>query len=401
MDGRAARAAFAVGAAALAVICVAGCSLFAAGGGTSLNIVAQVQINQNGDIIGAPEDAVNPPNPSWPGDAVCPPLSIAMAGPLTGSDGATGIDIKNGIQLAVDQHNAATAGCQVQLKAFDTEGNPEIAAAKAAEIVRDVYTMGLIGPVLSEEAGATGAIFNASGMVAVTPSASNVALADNGWQTFFRGLANDGVQGVAVANYMKKHLGSTKVCVVDDGSSYGVGLGIAVRETLGPVADPACAITVTPDTDDYSDVIGQIADSSPDSVFFAGYYSESAPFLRQLREAGVTADFVSGDGSMQPEFVGEAGESASETVLSCSCRPPPQTFADTYTEHFGQPPGTYSAGSYDLGTILLRGLDAEALTRPELLDFVRTYDGQGLERTYQWTDTGELTTTLIWIYRIE
>jgi branched-chain amino acid transport system substrate-binding protein len=36
-----------------------------------------------------------------------------------------------------------------------------------------------------------------------------------------------------------------------------------------------------------------------------------------------------------------------------------------------------------------------------LLDFVRNYDGQGEARKYQWTDKGELTSDLIWIYKVQ
>ena len=50
-------------------------------------------------------------------------------------------------------------------------------------------------------------MFNQAGLVAVTASATNVTLSEKGWRTFFRGLANDGVQGPAVANYMKNTLG--------------------------------------------------------------------------------------------------------------------------------------------------------------------------------------------------
>ena len=64
-------------------------------------------------------------------------------------------------------------------------------------------------------------------------------------------------------------------------------------------------------------------------------------------------------------------------------------------------PGTYSTEGYDLGTILLKGIDSGAITRPALLDFVKNYNGQGVARNYQWTDKGELTTNLIWIYKVQ
>ena len=178
-----------------------------------------------------------PANPAGDGKATCPPVSLAMAGALTGPDAALGINIKNGVQLAIDQHNAANPGCQVQLKTFDTEGDPQKATQIAPQIVNDAFTIGLIGPAFSGETKATGQVFDQAGLVAATASATNVTLSEKGWKTFFRGLANDGVQGPSVANYLKNNLGNKKVCVVDDSTDYGLGLAKAVRDTLGPVAD--------------------------------------------------------------------------------------------------------------------------------------------------------------------
>jgi hypothetical protein len=62
---------------------------------------------------------------------------------------------------------------------------------------------------------------------------------------------------------------------------------------------------------------------------------------------------------------------------------------------------TINGKAYDLATILLTGIDSGAVTRDALLEFVRGYAGQGLAREYQWTDTGELTSNMIWIYKVQ
>ena len=172
---------------------------------TNLKIVEQVQIDEKGAEVKAAEGAA-PADPAGDGKANCPPVSIAMAGALNGPDAALGINIKNGVQLAIDKHNAANQGCQVQLKPFDTEGDPQKATAIAPQIVDDQYTIGLVGPAFSGETKATGGVFNQAGLVAVTASATNPTLSENGWKTFFRGLANDAVQGPSVANYLKNGL---------------------------------------------------------------------------------------------------------------------------------------------------------------------------------------------------
>jgi len=410
---RTTRHAIALGSTALVVFGLAGCSqptpekdstgASSSQAGTApvnLSIVEQVQIDQNGAAVQA-ESGTAPADPAGDGKATCAPVSIAMAGALNGPDAALGINIKNGIQMAVDKHNAANPGCQIDLKTFDTEGDPQKATAIAPQIVDDASIIGLVGPAFSGETKATGGVFDQAGLLAATASATNVSLSDQGWKTFFRGLANDGVQGPSVANYLKNTVGDKKICVVDDSTDYGTGLAKAVRETLGEVADPGCNISVKKGDKDFSAAVTQIKAQSPDSVFYSGYYSEAAPFVQQLRDAEFAGKFVSADGTKDPEFVKQAGNSAKDAVLSCPCGPATKAFADEYSKKFGQAPGTYSTEGYDLGTILVKGIDSGAVTREALLDFVKKYDGQGIARKYQWTDTGELTTTLIWIYKVQ
>ena len=398
---------------ALALLGVAGCSQpkptgdSAAGttaaqgeAATDLAIVEQVQIDGNGAAIPAQAGAA-PVDPAGDGTATCEPVAIAMAGALNGPDAALGINIKNGVQLAIDKHNAANPGCQIELKPFDTEGDPQKATAIAPQIVDDASVVGLVGPAFSGETKATGGVFDQAGLVSVTASATNVTLSEQGWKTFFRGLANDGVQGPSVANYMKNTIGDKKVCVVDDSTDYGSGLARAVRDTLGSLADQACNISVKKGDKDFSAAVTQIKEQSPDSVFFSGYYAEAAPFVQQLRDGGFTGKFVSADGTKDPEFVKQAGNASKDAVLSCPCGPASAAFADEYTKKFNQAPGTYSTEGYDLGTILAKGISSGATTRDALLAFVRSYDGQGVARKYQWNDTGELTTTLIWIYKVQ
>ena len=408
MHGKPTRFVIAAGSALLLVLGAAGCGEQSATNdnaaptevATNLKIVEQVQIDQNGAEVKAQAGAA-PVDPAGDGTATCAPVTIAMAGALNGPDAALGINIKNGVQLALDKHSAANPGCQIALKTFDTEGDPQKATAIAPQIVGDASIVGLLGPAFSGETKATGGVFDQAGLLAVTPSATNVTLSEQGWKTFLRGLANDGVQGPSVANYMKNTLGDTKVCVIDDSTDYGTGLAKAVRDTLGPVAVEACNISVKKGDKDFSAAVTQVKGQSPDSVFYSGYYAEAAPFVQQLRDAGYTGKFVSADGTKDEEFVKQAGNASKDALLSCPCGPASPEFAAEYTAKFNQAPGTYSTEGYDLGTILAKGIDSGAVTREALLSFAKAYDGQGVARKYQWTDTGELTTTLIWIYKVQ
>ena len=151
MRGRATRSALVLGSAGLLVLGIAACSQASpeqSSSQSNLKIVEQVQIDENGKPV-QQAAAAAPADPAGNGKATCPPVNIAMAGALNGPNAALGINIKYGVQLAVDKHNAANPGCQVQLKTFDTEGDPQKATAIAPQIVDDAFTVGLVGPAFS------------------------------------------------------------------------------------------------------------------------------------------------------------------------------------------------------------------------------------------------------------
>lgn len=370
-------------------------------GTAGLSIQPVTQVDLEGKKVPA-TDPASAADPAGDGKATCAPgTAIAMAGALTGPDAALGINIVNGAKLAITKHNEANPGCQIELKQFDTEGDPQKATQVIPQVINDRSIVGLVGPAFSGETKATGQILSDAGLPTLTSSATNATLTKNGWTSFFRGLANDDVQGPSVAKYLVNTAGYDKVCVVQDNTDYGVGLGTSVTEGLGAAADPACAASVKKGDKDFSATVTKIAAAKPDAVFFAGYYAEGAPLAQQLKSGGVDAVFVGPDGVNDPQFLSQAGSAATGAVLTCPCGPGPEQFAKDYQELNGQAPGVYSVEAYDLATIMAKGIDSGKVTRPDLLEFVRAYDAPGLARQYKWSPDGELANAQIWIYEVK
>ncbi len=368
-----------------------------------LAIKAELQVDKDGKEVAVAEGGT-PVSPAGDGKAKCAAgTSIAMAGALTGANAALGLNILYGANLAIDEHNKANPDCQVTLKQFDTEGDAQKATQVAPQIVGDASIIGMLGPAFSTETEATGPIFFQAGLLSLTASATRVSLTTNGWTNFFRGLANDGVQGPAVGNYLVKTLGFKKICVIDDSSSYGAGLADEVKPVLGDAADASCSGQVKAGDKDFSATVQLVKGAEPDAVFYAGYYAEAAPFVQQLRDGGFTGEFVSADGTNDPQFVAQGGAATKDAILSCPCGPAPEEFAAAYTalpENKGAVPGVYSVEGYDLTTIMLTGIDSGVTDRAGLIDYVKNYDGLGLARQYKWDATGELGASLVWIYKV-
>lgn len=178
-------------------------STSAAAGGSGLNLDVKVLTS-----IETPKDAVLP---AGDGKATCADTTtLAYIGAETGANAQLGINIFNGVQLAIDQHNKANPGCQVAFKKFDTEGDPTKATGPVTQATKEENIIGVVGLPFSGESKATGNIFEQVKMVHITPAATNPGLTENGWTTFFRGLGNDAVQGPAAAKFMTGTLGAKR-----------------------------------------------------------------------------------------------------------------------------------------------------------------------------------------------
>src|SRR6185437_4323217 len=155
-------------------------------------------------------------------------VTIGFFGAQTGPNAQLGINISNGIELALEQHNAKSGVTQVKLIKYDTQGDPTQATNQAKKAVTDKVAA-IIGPAFSGESKTADPIFEEAGIPNVSPSATAVALGQNGWKFWHRVLANDDVQGPGDADFIAKTLNAKTVAVIDDQSEYGKGLGDAVQ----------------------------------------------------------------------------------------------------------------------------------------------------------------------------
>ncbi len=331
----------------------------------------------------------------------CEDVAIGYFGALTGAAANLGINIRNGVQLAVEQFNDENADCQVTLEEYDSAGDPNQATGLATQAIGDETVIGVVGPAFSGESDTAGPIFAEGGLPTISASATNPDLSTNGWDTFHRVLGNDATQGPAAAAYIGDVLGSSTVFVVDDASAYGAGLAEIVNEDLGDAV--VGEDTIQTGQTDFSATVTAIRSSGAEAVFFGGYYAEAGLLVQQMRGAGVEATFVVADGVKDPGFIEAAGDAAEGTIITCPCVPPEeeQEFFAAFEEAFGTAPATYSAEAYDAANVLLQGILEGNTDRESLLEWINDYDAQGITKNIQFDEAGEPQEVAVWAYKVE
>ena len=144
-------------------------------------------------------------------------------------------------------------------------------------------------------------------------------------------------------------------------------------------------------------------------MFYGGYYNEAGRLRSNSPTRGVTAKFMSGDGSLDPGFIVASGAPGGEGAhhhlpLQAGHQPmpaarwapsPPSTRAS-----IGKDPGTYSSEGYDAANIFIKGVEAGNTTRAKLLDYVETlspYDG--LSKKIEFEANGNVKGGSVFVYR--
>jgi branched-chain amino acid transport system substrate-binding protein len=160
------------------------------------------------------------------------------------------------------------------------------------------------------------AVYAEEGIVQITPASTNPALTEDsaakGINTIFRTCGRDDAQGVFAGPWLAKTYPGKNVAILDDKSAYGQGLANETAKNFESSGGKvALRDTYTAKEKDFSALISKLKDSKIDAVYIGGYHNDVGLMVRQAREQGLEAAFISADALNTAEFwsiSGPAGE---------------------------------------------------------------------------------------------
>lgn len=339
-------------------------------------------------------------------------FALAFVGPLTGPNANLGINIRDGMRVAVEEASEEHEDFNFTIKEFDTQGDPAQAPGQKDKYIPDESIIGVVGPTFSGETRAVLPDLQQAGLVMISASATNVTLpTDPATDVFHRIIPDDGVQAQGIADYVTKKLKPKKIALVHDNTDYGKGLWEGVVKLLSDAGiDTSTTDAIDPKSQNYSVAVNKVKAANVDMVFYGGYYNEAGRLKKQLADAEVEATFISGDGSLDPGFVVSSGAPGGEgALLSCPCRlatpdleGAPGEFAKKYKEIVGKDPGTYSSEGYDAASILIDGIVAGNDTRQKLLAYVESFKGfDGISKRVEFEENGNVKAGDVFVYEVK
>jgi branched-chain amino acid transport system substrate-binding protein len=344
-------------------------------------------------------------------------IKIGIGGPLTTTSAGFGVEMKQAVELAVDERNDAggVAGAKVVAIAVDDKADAETGKAVAKTFCDDPEILGVVGHVNSGVAIPTGKIYADCGLPVITPMASNPQVTESGFATVFRLTNRDDRKGPGLAHYLIQKMGKRRALVVDDGTPYGVGLADQFVAGFSREGTVVARKSVKVGDRDFADFVKSWPKDF-DVLFFAGI-REGALILREMRAQGLAQLFTCGDGCWDTKAFIQAAEGTAtkaEGVRILSAAPALGTvpgsseFGARYTAKYG-PINNYAASSYDSARVLMVAI-AEAArdkqgipARADVVAALRKLAFQGIAyaKPVQWTEKGDNKSAVIFINAVE
>jgi branched-chain amino acid transport system substrate-binding protein len=333
-------------------------------------------------------------------------IKIGVAGPMTGDQAKMGMDLKNGVELAVGEWNekGGVLGKKIELFVEDDQHDPKLAVTVANKLSNS-GAVGVIGHWNSSASIPASEVYKDRGNIPmITPASTNPQLTERGFENVFRVCGRDDQQGKIAAEFVAKSLKIKKVAIIHDKTTYGQGLADEFKKALGDAAEVVYYGVVIQGDKDFRAVLTSIKDKKPELIYFGGIYPEAGLLVKQAKELGIKAPFMSGDGTIDKEFIKIAGkEKAEGTYLTFSPDPlnipTAKAFLDKYHAKYGEH-GPYSIYAYDAANILLTGINkAGAADGKKVSDAIRNLTYEGALGRVQFDKKGDVSKApyIVWI----
>ncbi|MCX8059165.1 MAG: ABC transporter substrate-binding protein [Spirochaetes bacterium] len=287
-------------------------------------------------------------------------ILIGGVGPVTGEAATFGVSTKEGIELAVEEWNAAGGllGKKIKLIFQDDKGEPTEAATVYNKLITQDKVVAIIGTVMSKCSLAGAPICQDNKVPMISPTSTNPKVTEVG-DFIFRACFIDPFQGLVGAKFAYENLKARKAGVIFDvGNDYTKGLAEVFRDSFTSLGGQIVAFEAHPTgTTDFKAQLTKIIAAKPDIIYIPDYYNDVALIAKQARELGFKGSFIGGDGWDSPKLTEIAGTAIEGGFFTNHFskddqRPIVQEFVKKYKAKYGKEPDALAALAYDAAYIM-------------------------------------------------
>lgn len=293
-------------------------------------------------------------------------LKIGVILPASGVYAELGDQIAKGMRMYFDEVHNQAGGREIVIVNQDESSDPSVAVSKATRLIESDKVDLLAGIVATPSAYAIRDLVTNAQVPLIIANAGGDALTRARkspyiFRTSFSAWQFANPLGTWTANKLSKSVfmlaadyAYGRESAADFKGAYTAAGGKVIDEVYSPLGSP-----------DFSAYIAKIAAARPDTLFSFLAGSDSAIFLRQFQQFGLSRSVkLAVIGDMVEEntlaAVGNAAEGAHSTLhWALLLRNPENTrFVQDYQIRFGTDPSVYSLRGFDTARVIVEGVNA-------------------------------------------
>lgn len=295
-------------------------------------------------------------------------IKIGGVAPLSGNVAVYGVECKNGIDLAVEEINAAggVAGKKLVFICEDDEGMPDKTVNAFKKLITKDKVSIVIGSLTSGCAKAITTLAQARGVVQIAPAATSPDITDAG-NFIFRACFIDPFQGTVGGKFSAENLGAKNAAILYDlQNDYSVGLTENFKAAFTAAGGRIAAEESYAGGDkDFNAQLTKIKNASPDVVYLPDYYGTVALVAKQLRAQGIQCPIVGADG--WDGLVGTAGDEVLNGYYSNhyaidSTEDKVREYVAAFRAKYNKNPNAFAALGYDSVYMVKDAIEAAGST---------------------------------------
>lgn len=304
-------------------------------------------------------------------------VKIGHVAPISGAIAHLGKDMENAGKMAIEDLNAKglTIGgkkVKFELLAEDDAGDPRQGTTVAQKLV-DAKVNGVVGHLNSGVTIPASKIYFDAGIPQISPASTSPKYTQQGFNTAFRVVANDSQLGGALGRYAVKTLKAKNVAVIDDRTAYGQGVADEFMKAAKAAGANIAAQQFTNDkATDFNAILTSIKSKKPDVIFFGGMDAVAGPMMRQMKQLGIKARFMGGDGICTESLAKLAGDAIGESQVICAeaggvadaDKKPMDDFRAAYKKKFGIEVQLYAPYVYDSVNVMVAAMQKADSVEP-------------------------------------
>ena len=340
-------------------------------------------------------------------------VKIGHVGPTSGSIAHLGKDNENGARMAIEELNAkgvVIGGKKVKLEllAEDDAGDPKQGTAAAQKLV-DSKVQGVIGHLNSGTSIPASKIYSDAGIPQISPSATNPKFTRQGYKTTFRVVADDVHLGGTLGRYAVKDLKGKSIAVIDNRTAYGQSVADEFEKGVKAAGGTVVGREFTSDkATDFTAILTSLKAKKPDIVFYGGMDAEAGPIMRQMKQLGIDAKFMGGDGICSSELPKLAAGAMADGQVVCAeaggvegvAKKSMDDFNVAFKKKFNADVQVYAPYVYDAVNVMVAAMVKAGSSEPAkyLPVLAQTAGYKGVTGTIAFDDKGDIKNGALTLY---